>query len=213
MKKVFLLLALLTIDGMIRSALAADVDPLTEADKKEGFRPLFNGKDLTGWKLRNPNGHASWSVKNGILLNDPGKEHGTDLVTVEKFKDFTIRCEYVIPKGANSGLYLRGRHEIQIVDDHEKGQPAKGGNGAIYNQTSVSQFASKKAGEWQTVEATIKGNRISVILNGVKVHDQVESSRPTGGELDGDVNAPGPIMLQGDHGAVSFRNIRIKELK
>jgi 3-keto-disaccharide hydrolase len=213
MKRVFLVLALLSIAGMAQSAVAAGVDQLNETERKEGFRPLLNGKDLTGWKLRNANGHPSWSVKNGILVNDAGKEHGTDLVTVEKFKDFTVRCEYMIPKGANSGLYLRGRHEIQILDDYEKGQPSKGGNGAIYNQAPVSQFASKKAGEWQTVEATIKGNRITVVLNGVKVHDQVESSRPTGGELDGDVNAPGPIMLQGDHGSISLRNIRIKELK
>lgn len=204
MKKPMFLLTFVCLTAAVTHIRAADND---------GFRPLFNGKDLTGWKLRSPNGPPSWSVKDGVLVNDAGKEHGTDLVTMEKFKDFTIRCEYMIPKGANSGLYLRGRHEIQIVDDYEKGQPSKGGNGAIYNQTPVSQFASKKAGEWQTVEATIQGNKITVILNGVKVHDQVESTSPTGGELDGDVNAPGPILLQGDHGSISFRNIRIKELK
>src|SRR2546423_5116726 len=123
-----------------------------------------------------------------MLVNDASQQLGTDLVTVEKFKDFTIRYEYMIPKGANSGLYLRGRHEIQILDDYDKGQPSKSGNGAIYNQTPVSKFASRKAGEWQTVEATIKDNKITVILNGIKVHDRVESKAPTGGQLDGDVN-------------------------
>jgi hypothetical protein len=204
MKRAIPLFSLALILAAIAHSQAAD---------EEGFRPLFNGTDLTGWKLRNPDGRPSWSAKEGLLVNDASQGHGTDLVTVEKFKDFTIRYEYRIPKGANSGLYLRGRHEIQILDDYEKGQPAKGGNGAIYNQTPVSTFASKKAGEWQTVEATIKGNKITVILNGVKVHDQVESNQPTGGELDRDIQAPGPILLQGDHGSISFRNLRIKELK
>lgn len=196
----------LSLALLIPGALALAADD-------SGFRPLFNGKDLTGWKLRNPGGHASWSVKDGLLVNDAGQQHGTDLVTTEKFKDFTLRYEYRIPKGANSGMYLRGRHEIQILDDYETGQPSKGGNGAVYNQTPVAKFASRKAGEWQTVEATIQGNRITVVLNGVKVHDQVVSDQPTGGELDRDVSAPGPVMIQGDHGSIALRNIRIKELK
>lgn len=180
----------------------------------EGFQPLFSGKDLAGWKLRRTDGHQSWSVKDGVLINtvNPG-EHGTDLVTEKKFWNFTVRYEYKIPKGANSGFYLRGRHEIQILDDYDKGQPSLGGNGAIYQHTAVSKFASKPAGEWNTVEATIVGNRITVTLNGVKVHENVECNRATGSEIDSKVNEPGPIFLQGDHGSVSFRNLRIKELK
>lgn len=180
----------------------------------EGFRPLFNGKDLTGWKLRKPDGQASWSVKDGILVNDvsPGK-HGTDLVSEEKFRDFVLRYEYKIPKGANSGVYLRGRYEIQVMDDYERGRPTRGGNGAIYNTAPVAKFVSKPAGEWQTVEATIKGDKVTVILNGEKVHDNVTVEKPTGGELDRDVDQPGPVMLQGDHGSISFRKIEIKELK
>lgn len=178
----------------------------------EGFRPLFNGKDLTGWKLRKPSGTPSWSVKDGLLVNDVAGGHGTDLVSEEKFKDFTIRYEYMIPKGANSGVYLRGRHELQIMDDFDSGRPRAGGNGAIYNQTPVARFASKKAGEWQTVEATIRGKRITVVQNGEKVHDNVESNKATGGELDGNVDQPGPIMLQGDHGNIKFRRIEIKTL-
>lgn len=180
----------------------------------EGFRPLFNGKDLTGWKLRKPDGQASWSVKDGILVNDvsPGK-HGTDLVSEEKFRDFVLRYEYKIPKGANSGVYLRGRYEIQVMDDYERGRPTRGGNGAIYNTAPVAKFVSKPAGEWQTVEATIKGDKVTVILNGEKVHDNVIVEKPTGGELDRDVDQPGPVMLQGDHGSIAFRKIEIKELK
>jgi uncharacterized protein len=183
-------------------------------ESDDGFRPLFNGKDLTGWKLRDPNGRQSWTVQEGVLVNTVGpNEHGTDLVTEEKFWNFTVQCEYKISPRSNSGLYLRGRHEIQILDDYARGIPSPGGNGAIYNQTPVAKFASKPAGEWQSLEATIVGNKISVTLNGVKVHDNVECNRATGSEIDNKVKEPGPIFLQGDHGSVAFRNIRIKTLK
>jgi hypothetical protein len=194
-------LALILVAG---SLIAAD----------QGFRPLFNGKDLTGWKLRNPGGTASWSVQDGVLVNEVSAgKHGTDLVSEEKFRDFVVRYEYKIPKDANSGLYLRGRYEIQVLDDYERGTPSKGGNGAIYNTAPVSKFASKPAGEWQTAEATIKGDKVSLILNGQKVHDNVTVDKATGSELDRNIDQPGPIMLQGDHGSISFRKIEIKELK
>jgi type 1 glutamine amidotransferase len=186
---------------------------LDAQERAEGFRPLFNGVNLNGWQLRHPNGHQSWSAQDGLLVNDvKGHGDGTDLVTTEKFRDFTVRYEYKIPKDSNSGFYLRGRHEIQILDDYDVGKPTPGGNGAIYNIYPVAKFVSRKPGEWQTVEATIKGNRVTVILNGVKVHDNVVVDKPTGGELDGNVNEPGPILLQADHGAVTFQNMRIKTL-
>lgn len=178
-----------------------------------GFRPLFNGTDLTGWRYRNPNGPKSWSAQNGMLVNTlPGKDdHGTDLVTEEKFKNFIVRYEYLVPKGANSGFYLRGRHEIQILDDGDAA-PSLTSNGSFYNHTAPAKPASRKAGEWQTVEATLIGEKATVILNGVKIMDNVTLDRPTGGELDNRVNEPGPFLLQGDHGAVAFRNLRVKAL-
>lgn len=186
------------------NALAAD----------QGFRPLFNGKDTSGWKLRNPKGHNSWSVKDGVLMNTVNKgEHGTDLVTEDKFWNFTVRYEYKVPPGANSGFYLRGRHEIQILDDFARGQPRKGGNVAIYNFKEPDTFTSKPAGEWNTVEATMIDSKITVIHNGKKVHDSVECAKATGSEIDNKINEPGPIFLQGDHGTVHFRKIEIKELK
>lgn len=184
------------------------------AEDESGFQPLFNGKDLTGWKLRHPDGNHSWSVlPGGILQNTVEKgAHGTDLVTERKFWNFTVRYEYMTPENSNSGFYLRGRHEIQILGDYKSGKPALGGNGAIYNFKAPDQFVTKPSGEWQTVEATIIGNRITVIMNGVKIHDNVECNKATGSEIDNKVNEPGPIFLQGDHGTVSFRNLRIKEL-
>ena len=184
------------------------------AEAEPGFQPLFNGKELSGWKLRRADGPNSWSVlPGGVLKNTVQKgEHGTDLVTEKKYWNFTVRYEYMTPDDSNSGFYLRGRHEIQILGDYKKGKAGMGGNGAIYNFKAPDKFVTKPGGEWQTVEATIIGNRITVTLNGVKIHDNVECTKATGSELDGNVNEPGQIFLQGDHGTVSFRNMRIKEL-
>jgi hypothetical protein len=198
MKKTFALIALL---AFCASAYAAD------------FVPLFNGKDTTGWKLRRKDGHNSWSVENGVLKNTVNKgEHGTDLVTEKKFWNFTVKYEYMVPDNSNSGFYLRGRHEIQILGDYKSGKASKGGNGAIYQHTAPSEFASKPGDQWQTVEATMIGNKITVILNGKKIHDNMECNKATGSQIDDKVTEPGPIFLQGDHGTVSFRNIQIKEL-
>lgn len=199
------------ISSLIAAALLGTIIASTAAE--DGFKPLFNGKDTSGWHLRRKDGHNSWKVEDGVLKNIVNKgEHGTDLVTDDKFWNFTLRYEYMVPDGSNSGLYLRGRHELQILGDHKRGATAKGGNGAIYNFKAPDKFVSKPGNEWQTVEATIIGNKITVIHNGVKTHDAVECKIATGSEIDKKLNEPGPIFLQGDHGTVSFRNVRIKEL-
>jgi len=184
------------------------------ADGEKDFTPLFNGKDLSGWHLRHANGNPSWSVQpGGVLKNTVEKvTHVTDLVTDKKFWNFTVRYEYMTPDNSNSGFYLRGRHEIQILGDHKSGQATISGNGSIYNFKAPDKFVTKPAGEWQTAEATIIGNKITVVMNGVTIHNNVECNKATGSEIDDKVNEPGPIFLQGDHGTVSFRNIRIKEL-
>lgn len=184
------------------------------AAEENGFRPLFNGKDLSGWHVRNPQGRNSWSVENGVLNNVSGRDnHGTDLVTDEKFWNFTVKFEFRVPDNSNSGFYLRGRHEIQILGDYARGATSLGGNGAIYNFKAPDKFVSRPGDQWQTAEATIIGNKITVVLNGVKIHDNVECNKATGSELDNKVDQPGSIFLQGDHGTVSFRNIQIKVLK
>src|SRR2546426_901422 len=123
----FLTLTLLGASCLL--TLAAEVN-------EPGFRPLFNGKDLTGWKLRNPTGHNSWSVEpGGILKNtvEKGGPHGTDLMTEEKFWNFAARYEYMTPDGSNSGFYLRGRQEIQIQGDHKSAALTKRCKCALYN--------------------------------------------------------------------------------
>ena len=199
---------------LITLALVVSVVALVRAAEEEGFRPLFNGKDTTGWQLRKADGHNSWKVENGVLKNIVNKgEHGTDLITDQKFQNFTVKYEYTVPDDSNSGFYLRGRYEIQILGDHASGKATKTGNGSLYNFKAPDKFVSKSGNEWQVVEATIIGNKITVMQNGVKIHDNVEITKGTGGELDNKYDQPGPIFLQGDHGTVSFRNMRIKELK
>jgi hypothetical protein len=199
--------------ALLFTTLLALTIPAFAADDEKDFKPLFNGNDTTGWHLRNPKGHNSWTVADGVLKNTVNKgEHGTDLVTDDKFWNFTVRYEYQVPDNSNSGFYLRGRHEIQILGDYASGKATKGGNGAIYQHTVPSEFASKAGGEWQTVEATMIGDKVTVTLNGKKIHDNVTVERATGSEIDKNVNEPGPFFLQGDHGTVSFRNIRVKEL-
>jgi type 1 glutamine amidotransferase len=186
---------------------------LSAKEKAEGFKLLFDGKSLDGWTYRRPDGNKSWSVQRGILCNVLApNEHGTDIYTTTKYRDFIVRYEYQVPPGSNSGFYLRGRYEIQIFDNSNKDGHPQGLNGDIYNVASCALPASRKAGQWQQVEARMIGNKITVILNGVKVHENVEVEHGTGSHLDDNVNEPGPILLQGDHGSVGIRNLRIKTL-
>lgn len=170
---------------------------------------LFNGEDLTGWRMRHPDREHKWVVHNGILDNT---DKGVDIITEAEFGDCELHIEYLVPADSNSGIYLRGRYEIQVLDSLGKTYSYPAENGAIYNQKSPDVEASKPAGEWQTVDVTLKGMNITVFLNGVKIHDNVTIEGPTGGQLGDDNPAAGPLMLQGDHGPVQFRNIRIQEL-
>ena len=179
---------------------------MTKSEAKQGFVALFNGKDLTGWHPRDE-GRTPWTAEDGMVVMGHG---GADLISDAKFGNFVIRCEYMIPKGGNSGLYLRGRYEIQVLDDFDTKKPDIHGDGSIYGLIAPSEFASKPAGEWNTVEATLVGTNVTVVLNGVKIIDKQPIPGITGAALDDKVNEPGPIMLQGDHGPVAYRNIRIK---
>ena len=186
---------------------------------RQGWTRLFNGKDLKGWKAFPADRHNSWKVEDGGVLASlvkPG-EHGTNIYTEEKYGDFEFYCEYLVPKNGNSGEFLRGQDEIQVQDDH--GEPAgkkDWGNGGIYGQQKPSKNASKPQGEWQVFYATIVGKKINVWLNGEQIIKDYEPPRPTHlyGELkvkDGDPT--GPIVLQGDHTAIKYRQVWIKPIK
>lgn len=186
--------------------------PAGEQELPEGWTSLFSGTDLTGWQnARNPGAENKWSVEDGAMTN---VDHGNDIATIETFKDFALHIEYKTLPGGNSGVYLRGRVEVQVLDSHGK-KPEdlnKGDAGAVYDQYAPLKNAAKPAGEWHTVDIIYCGDLLTVTLNGERVQDSVRISEPTGGALPGGVNEPGPLMLQGDHGKVWYRNIRVKPL-
>ncbi|MBX2897733.1 MAG: DUF1080 domain-containing protein [Cyclobacteriaceae bacterium] len=163
---------------------------------------LFNGKDLTGWKALGPN---QWIVEGGILRS---LQSGSNLVSEKTFTDFKLHVEFRYEKGSNSGVYLRGRYEVQIEDDKGK-EPWKGYFGAIYGFLTPNVMAAKDAGEWQTYDITLVGRMVTVVANGITIISNQEIPGITGGAIDNKENEPGPIMFQGDHGPIDFRNIVI----
>jgi hypothetical protein len=166
---------------------------------------LFNGKDLSGWHPRHPSQTNLWKAIDGVLVNH-GK--GSDLVTDARFEDFTLHIEVKYPKGSNSGIYLRGRHEVQVQDDYGK-EPHSRHMGGVYGQIDPTENAALPAGEWQTFDITLLGRWVTVTLNGKTIIDDREIPGITGGALDSREGEAGPLMLQGDHGEVSYRNIVI----
>ncbi len=173
---------------------------------------LFNGKDLSGWKLINENQKNGFYAKDGILGTDPiqveGEKHISygNLRTDQEFEDFNLKLEVSVPEGSNSGVYLRGMYEIQVFDSYKK--PLDSHNmGALYSRVTPSVSAEKPAGTWQTLDITLCDRHVTVILNGTKIIDNQPIYGPTGGAMKSDVNTPGPIYLQGDHGKVEYRNL------
>jgi hypothetical protein len=170
---------------------------------------LFNGRDLAGWKPRwsdKPNG---WIVRDGLLAN---AKPGNDLLTEQSFTDFKLRAEFRYPKKSNSGIYLRGRYEVQIEDTHGQ-EPDSHKCGGVYGFLTPSVNAAKPAGEWQTIEITLVGRAVTVILNGERVIDRQAIPGITGGALDSREGDPGPLLLQGDHGPVEFRKLTLTPAK
>jgi hypothetical protein len=164
---------------------------------------LADGKSTDAFGVQNANRPMGWSVVEGLLTNQAG---ANNLVSKEKFKDFKIEAEYKLGEHANSGIYLRGRYELQLLEDATDTTTRRDfGHMAIYGRTPPSTNASKPANEWQTMEAIVVGNRVTVTLNGTRVQDNAVILGITGGALDNDELSPGPIMIQGDHGVVVIR--------
>ena len=173
---------------------------------------LFNGKDLTGWRLINEKQKSGFSAKDGVLTNDPAQVEGAphvsygNLRTDQEFEDFNLKLEVNVPAGSNSGVYLRGMYEVQVVDSYEKALDPHN-MGAVYSRITPTTAAEKPAGTWQTMDITLCDRHATVILNGVKIIDNKPIYGPTGGAMKSDVFTPGPIYLQGDHGKVYYRNL------
>ena len=174
---------------------------------------LFNGENLAGWSIMDPNHKNGWKVKDGVLINDPVQPEGDDhyyhygnLRTDATFEDFNLKLEVNVPAGNNSGVYLRGIYEIQVVDSY--GQELDPHHmGALYSRIKPSMAAEKKGGEWQKMDITLYNHHVTVILNDKKIIDNQPVLGVTGGAMTADEFSPGPIYLQGDHGEVHYRNI------
>jgi hypothetical protein len=211
----------------------------TEADKP--ITP-FNDMDLTGWKFKGSESKSQWSVGRALWSADkpnrfalggpfengkrvPGElvnfSASVDIYTEQKFGDCVIELEFMIPKGSNSGVYLMGEYEVQILDSYGKEKVGPGDMGGIYNTAAPKVNAAKKPGEWQKLVIDFQAPRFEgekktdnakvpkAILNDQVIHENVEIKGPTPSGITGKEAATGPLMFQGDHGQVAFRNIKI----
>ena len=218
-------------------ALAADPKPAEP----------FNGKDLSGWKLKgNDEKKSQWKAAVVTLsekatgqlstVDDTGtgpvalanlNAGGVDIFTEDKFGDCTVELEFMVPKGSNSGIYLMGEYEVQVLDSFGKADDklTEGDLGAIYSAAKPKKNLAKKPGEWQAFKIEFQAPKfdgdkktapakfVKVTLNGEVLHENVEMKQHTPGGLTGKEAATGPLMFQGDHGPVAFRNIKITPTK
>jgi hypothetical protein len=200
----------------------------------------FNGKDLSGWKMRGDAAKAKWKVGK-VALDAANPAHltcaeggaemvnvveghggGVDIISEAAFGDVHVELEVMVAKGSNSGIYLMGEYEIQVLDSFGKEKVGPGDMGGIYSTAGPKVNACKAPGEWQTYVIDFRAPRfdadgkktasarfVKVVLNGQVIHEDAEAPKPTGGQISNQEVATGPLMFQGDHGPVAYRNIRI----
>jgi hypothetical protein len=169
---------------------------------------LFDGKDLSGWHALVPTVEMKWTVQDGVLKNAPPT---TDIVSDQKFWNFDAHIEFRIVAHSNSGIGLRGRYEIQILDDYGR-PPNTHGAAALYARVPPTVNASKPAGEWQTYDIRLIGRYVTVVHNGQKVLDKVHVDGLTAIANNADEGEPGPFIVQGDHSNVEIRKFVVTPL-
>jgi len=213
--------------------------PSAFADDKASIP--FNGKDTTGWKFKGPADRSKWATGTASLdAKDPKKlavapksegaelinaGTGVDAYTEEKYGDATIELEFMVPKGSNSGIYVMGEYEVQILDSFGKEKVGPGDVGGLYGSSAPKVNAAKAPGEWQKFVIVFEAPKfdggkkvanakfVKVELNGKVIHENVEVKGPTPSCLTGKESPTGPILFQGDHGPVAFRNIKVTPAK
>ncbi|MEP6746465.1 MAG: DUF1080 domain-containing protein [Bacteroidota bacterium] len=201
---------MITVDGKTYNWIGRRAPSLRRTKAVVWGKPitLFNGKDTRGWHPAN-NVANQWIAENGILRSP---HSGANLVTDQTFTDFKLHIEFRYPKESNSGVYLRGRYEVQIEDD--KGLEATSHHlGGVYGFLTPSEMMAKGPGEWQSYDITLIGRMVTVTVNGKMVIWNQAIPGITGGALDSNEGAPGPLYIQGDHGPVDYRNIVITPAK
>ncbi len=168
---------------------------------------IFNGKNLDGWVTQRP--QNQWIVENGVLKSP---KSGSNLMTKEKFEDFKLHIEFRYPSECNCGVYLRGRYEVQVIDSRGE-EPSSVLFGGVYGFLTPNQDAANPAGEWNTYDITLVGRTVTIVANGKTIICDALIPGITGGALDSNEGEPGPILLQGDHGPIEYRNIVITPAK
>jgi len=190
----------------VRAPVIAEKD---DGSWKEGTPiQLFDGKDMAGWKALNPGVEMKWTVQDGIMRNAPPT---TDLISERKFWNFKLHVDFRIIERSNSGIGLRGRYEIQILEDYGK-PPNTHGAAALYSRIAPSVNASKPAGEWQNYDIRLVGRQLTVAHNGTKVLDKVEVEGLTAIANNSDEGEPGPFIIQGDHSYVEIKSFVVTPL-
>ena len=219
--------------------LLSAVSFLNHLSAAEKTSEPFNGKSLEGWTTKQPAEKSKWQAgfakmddKNPATLTVADKGDGAtqlvnaatggvDIYTLEKYGDAVISLELMVPKGSNSGVYVLGEYEVQILDSWKKEKVGPGDIGGLYGAAAPASNASKAPGEWQTMvidfqapkfadgKKTANAKFVKVTLNGQVIHENVEMKGPTPSGVTGKEAATGPLMFQGDHGPVAFRNIKV----
>lgn len=164
---------------------------------------LFDGKDFNGWMGVNLPKAKGWSAEDGLLKCAGNAD---DLITVKKYRNFKLHIEYRLGEKSNSGIGLRGRYEVQIMSDYGR-PPNIHGTGSLVSRIAPAVNAGKPAGEWNTFDIRLVGREVTTVLNGQVLYKKAVIDGLTGIAMDPFEGRPGPIELQGDHGAVEYRNI------
>ena len=200
------LVGMVKVSGKLLAWRGVRAPSLLRAAEPEWGEPVsLIGGDLSGWRMRNDQHTNCWSVEDGVLSATPPC---VDIITVSEFEDFRLHLEFRYPPESNSGVYLRGRYEVQIQDDYGKALDALR-LGGVYGFIAPVVAAGKPAGEWQTYDIELVGRTLTVIMNGVEIISRQIVPGITGGALDSNEGMPGPLMLQGDHGPIEYRNVVI----
>jgi hypothetical protein len=170
---------------------------------------LLAGDGMGNWELKFPGGTNGWDIVDAVLVNTPPS---TDIKTKAQFTDFKLHIEFNIPEHSNSGIYLRGRYEVQVEDTYGQ-EPESHKCGGVYGFIDPSSMAVNPAGEWNVADITFVGRTVTLVLNGQKVIDGIEIPGITGGAINSNEADPGPLMIQGDHGAIQYRNVVVTPAK
>jgi hypothetical protein len=170
--------------------------------------PIFSGKDLTGWEPTNPKAKNNWVAEDGMLVNTA---HGANIKTTRKFDDFKLHIEFNCPEDGNSGIYLRGRYEVQVEYEKVDANDPYHSIGAIYGFLAPATMLERKPGTWESFDITLVGRMVTIVRNKTKTIDNREIPGITGGALDSNEGEPGPFYIQGDHtGGMKYRNITVQ---